>query len=303
METGSYAKKIVALLVLISLAIMTHAMERRNPLRPKEITISSFDDLKTIITQRVTQGSLVVFDIDLVLVQENLIMPFIKKQIETYAQHGAITRMVHRYATLNFKQNIYQALTNDQFPDFIAQLRERGAKVICLTNSFVGPVGTIKSYPALRIQKLQELGLNFEDAFPRYNGERERKLPFEQETTPSIRNIKERCALFRSGILFSNGYPKGIVLQRCLDLLAEEEEYQPHNIIFIDDKKYNAISVIADTNLPEGSICILYTEPKTNKNRYLDRHYEELREDALWETNLLINQIEVILAKQNHTTK
>lgn len=98
-----------------------------------------------------------------------------------------------------------------------------------MTNCIIGPFGQIHSVEDWRIQDLQRLGYHFNISW----GHLKDKI-FQVEGQNLIKKFS-----FKDGVIFSNTFPKGIVLEKFL-IYAK---LTPRRIIFLDDLSENLLSV------------------------------------------------------------
>jgi hypothetical protein len=112
---------------------------------------------------------------------------------------------------------------------FINYFQSQGIKTLALTNCIIGTFGQIHSVEDWRIQDLQRLGYHFDISWGHLNDK------MFQVEGPNL--IKQFC--FKDGVVFSNTFPKGIVLEKFL-IYAK---LTPRRIIFLDDLSANLLSV------------------------------------------------------------
>ncbi len=121
-----------------------------------------------------------------------------------------------------------EALVDQGTPVLIKKLQKQKVKVLALTSGTVGKVGIVEHYEDWRIAMLRALNIDLSREFALHSPA---SLP------KFIR--KGRCPLFKSGIIFATGSPKGPVLKAFFKLVG----WLPRRIIFIDDSRDNLVSV------------------------------------------------------------
>ncbi len=109
--------------------------------------------------------------------------------------------------------------------DIIKKLKSRDCKVVCLTAT-----PSIREVQEYRYKKLKEIDIILSDnAYPNVTFKK-----FE-----SILGDKGRCPAIHEGVIYSDIFPKGIVLEEFLKTLP----LLPKRIVFFDDKYENIVSV------------------------------------------------------------
>lgn len=111
-------------------------------------------------------------------------------------------------------------LIDPQSVSLVKSIQKKGIKIIALTAASTGVYGVIPSMEDWRIDDLRGLGFDFTLAFPK----------FKIVTFPEYNDV-DSPPLFKEGVLFSGGYPKGHVLKTFLNKI----QWKPKKVIFIDD--------------------------------------------------------------------
>ena len=196
------------------------------------ITVSSIKEMIPYF-DKTDQNTLVIFDIDSTLTTPS----------DQYLQRQTINNYKDTYENLTHKltENQYRIflhliimdspsmLVEQETPIIIKKLQNNNVKLIGFTGSKFGALGTLPSFPEWRYQELQRLGIDFIDIFPG-------KTIFTE-----FYDLKGEHIGIEKGIVYS-GYKntKGSLLKKVL----EELKLYPKQIMFIDDKKNNLISVL-----------------------------------------------------------
>jgi len=205
-------------------------------------TISSIDQAKPFL-EKADKNTLVIFDVDYVLTQP----ADPAYQMKTILHHKkAWARMYERLTPLQY--NIVSTLiASEPFPfpiemkmiQVIHKLQGRGVKVIALTGILTGSLESQPSLQDWRYEALKAFDLDFSSSFKGMNDVVFTSLPLYRDNYP----------VFYNGILFSNGdantTEKGKALTTFLKYVQEHTGWLPTSIIFLDDRKYNLVSVAA----------------------------------------------------------
>ncbi len=179
-------------------------------------------------------SELVLFDVDETLITpvdcvlrpaaESFVTAFIAKHLDESEESSAELDELFSKVLLARKVRY----VDESSPELISELQGRGVKVMGLTAAYAMELGAIESMADWRLEELAELGFDFSEAL--------REIPvmeFERE-----KNRLDQ-PLFKKGILFTAGNPKGKVLRAFLERLA----WRPSQIIFIDDNRQYIDSV------------------------------------------------------------
>jgi hypothetical protein len=126
-----------------------------------------------------------------------------------------------------WKQQESPMLVEPSIVQAIADLQNRGVKVMVLTSLMSGSDFTISSLPEWRYATLKKLGLDFT------------KASFPDMVFNELPPKKEQHPMLYRGILIASGSPKGQVLGAFLDRTA----LKPDKVIFFDDSMERVESV------------------------------------------------------------
>jgi hypothetical protein len=121
-------------------------------------------------------------------------------------------------------------LVEDYALELLQSLQHQEIKVIAFTAAESGQIGEIISFADFRVNQLQELGFNFTQAFPTFDF-----------LTLCKTDLRKGDPLYKSGVLFSSEHPKGDILKQFLLKL----ELKPNQVVLVDDKMENLVSVEA----------------------------------------------------------
>ncbi len=179
-----------------------------------------------------TPNSLVILDVDRVLIEpKDAIMRLPNQRLlfelrHKHASHLSPLEMAEITSIVSLQER--SSLIEERAVEFINRLKARNIPVMALTAVSSVGFGKIPSVPDWRIAELSRLNISFESTFTHIP-------PFE------LAEITGRgpSPLFKGGILFSGGYPKGDVLEAFLDSIG----FIPDKVLFADDQLYNLISV------------------------------------------------------------
>lgn len=179
-----------------------------------------------------TEKSLVVFDVDRVLIEpeDAILRPTNKNillQLRTkYAADITATKLASLTSIIFLEGT--SILIDPQAVELINSLKARSVPVIALTATQIGGIGKIASIQDWRINELEKLGISFASSFP--------DVPFMQFT--ELTGLGP-SPVYKQGILFSSIYSKGAVLASFLKRI----NFQPDKVLFLDDLLYNVTSV------------------------------------------------------------
>ena len=164
-----------------------------------------------------------------------------------------------------------QILVDEQLPDALEKLSQKGAKMFALTAA----LGAEKLRKH-RFTTLSELGINFSKAFD-----------FSEMDLDDIASYIGYKSGYYNGVLYANGEcdltnNKGKVLKSFIKKIGQ----RPTHVVMVDDKKRNLESIqAAVTELGIDYLGLVYTD---------SREYEDLPETFLRQrVNKMLNNLEV----------
>ncbi len=194
-------------------------------------TVSASSEIRTIhtldeiSTNEFSTKTLVMFDLDDVLIypQDALLQNWRKE----WKPEGmrAWTAEEDTIAWMNAKFQIM----DPSGPNLINMLNEKGIPTIGFTSFAMDESNIVKSIPDWRSRHLQELGINF-------NIEKEFVFPIQNGFVPPS---FEKGTLYCGNIYKKDKDNKGKILSLYLDWL----DWNPEQIVFIDDGKHHIESV------------------------------------------------------------
>lgn len=207
-------KKLFLIVHLFLLPLFTHA---------KIIKHKQLKKIHNYIKKSEPSDTLVIFDIDNTLA-ETVLLPgsdqwfyFLITDQKQYGltEQQAIDNILPLYHAIRNKAEL--KLTENTIPSIFKRLHNNNVQTIGLTAQ-----GAQLEHQTTK--ELKRLGVNFHNTI----------------TTKNFIDLELGTAThYNCGILFSEGRPKGRVLQRFFDLT----HYKPQKIIFIDDKLHNLENV------------------------------------------------------------
>lgn len=234
---GENMKKIVCTIIMTLNIFVCHAHEIRQVNEMKEL----FDVVKTADSK-----TLVIFDIDMVLVQPN--NPAF--QMANMKRYSTVSKRIMKEVPPD-KQMIFLSLMttssspvliDEKTPQYLQQIIQRGIPVIALTANLTGPLRAIPNMEQWRVDSLRKLKIDFSQTAPFASS-----LVF--DNLPSYRG---NFSTYIDGILFVNGttVSKGDAFLSFL----EKSGFMPNRVIFIDDREENLKSVETALQKVDASI-------------------------------------------------
>jgi hypothetical protein len=268
MKRFSFIAKLVRVVIFFTLSFYSEV------LLAKIISVNETVQLKNIL-QKVTPESLVVFDIDEVLIYpENVVQlqigsPFWEASMaDIEVRLGTNTRnLLHSIMLLESRWQ----LTDHMIPALIQQLQSKKIKTVALTAFNRGEMGKIKALEDWRAAQLKQYGIDFSIS------SNLSKNPFDITKLTLIHG--KLPPLYKEGILYTNQYQKGAVLKAFL----EQINLHPTEIIFIDDRIHNIKSVeafcrsanIQFTGIHDNRILNKHTVFNKSLGQYQFHHLEQ----------------------------
>lgn len=219
--------------------------------------------------QKVDENTLVIFDID-----DVLIMPTDEFAFKTPIRKEIIKKMKEKYSKEQFKifwsimfEKRAVKLVDPNFLKILKDLASRKISVAALTGWWTGKYGKIEKMEDYRFKGLDPFGITFKET-----------SPFKKEMTFLALKTEDGVPMIRSGIIFTALGDKGAILKEALKGL----ELFPEKIIFIDDSLENleAVQKICH-ELGVGFQGIHYTAVNFIPLPVLGRRKETLRFEIL----------------------
>ena len=223
-----------------------------------------------------SEKSLVVLDVDQVLIEPSdaILRPSNRRMLlELRTKHGShlSSQEMAEISSISSLQDRSFLLDPDSL-DFVHHIKARNIPIIALTATSVVGFGKIPSVPDWRVQDLARFGFTFDTHFQEH--------PFIELAQLSG---KGPSPIFKSGILFTGGYPKGDVLQAFLDTVG----FHPDKVLFVDDRLYNLISVTQKLETDVQAFLYLGAEkvPNSVHPEIAELQIRTLLEEERWLTD------------------
>lgn len=239
------------------------------------------NDLKDIqkYFDHLDQQSLVLWDVDytLMISTDKILLPgnevIYSELISSYLDQEPNQRWNELISQIFIHSPIQ--LVDSKLPKIISSLQAKGIPTLAFTAMKTGSFGLIQSMENWRINQLHQLGINFSQLFPQYDG-----LNW-KENTPYLGS-----PAFKGGVLCSDSLPKGPVLKKFLT----EIKQKPRRIIFFDDNLYCLKSVekaLKEMKIPFIGIHYLATKEMKASIDMTIAHYQfqTLLEKGIWLTD------------------
>ena len=219
---GSYC---ISFLLVFSILI-THVMGE----------IKKTGDLTPIFEalQEADDQTLVVFDVhDVLTVPSDQILrkPYKKRLKECLAEVAALQGNEEASMLESIvKQQHRVDLVDPRMAQLVRDLKERHIPALALTNAWTGEGRGSCAHEDHVLAQLHAVGIDFSTSFPSVGS---------MSLECSKRTTVEGLALFKKGVIFTCGLPKGHMLKAFLERVA----MRPSHIVFVDDKLTNLESV------------------------------------------------------------
>ena len=243
-------------------------------------TANNATELSNILHEHSTDY-LVIWDVDEVLITptdrifhtnnciNDLPSKYAKAAIEKYF-------VSKEQAQWNGSQMLLQRnmrLVEKEIVSIIQGLQKDKIKTIALTKHSIGSYGAIASLEDFRIKQLQDLGIDFNSAFPKYD----------ILVLNNVKNTSSQYPIFKKGLLFTNAYTKGETLEAFLNKI----KWNPAKVIFIDDLRENLISVqqvLQNKNIAYTGVLYTAAEklPDEIDKDVVEKQYEYLVQKGIW---------------------
>lgn len=227
-------KMIIARLIIATMLFFS-SFFYTDMLFAKRVSISEIKEL-ALALKNVTPDSLVIFDVDEVLVYpENVVQlqvaaPFWEATMaDLEKRRGKATRdLLHSIMLLQSKWQ----LTDAEVPSLIQDLQRQKIRVLALTTFWTGKMGKLKSVEDWRSTHLKEHHIDFSITAG---------IPKRYFNITKFDKVNGKAyPVYKDGIIYTNHYAnKGEILSAFL----KQTNLNPTNIIFIDDKLKNIIDI------------------------------------------------------------
>lgn len=252
MKSNKYIKIFV---IITSIYMLT------NKAIAKVIETSELQQLKPILEQ-VNQETLVIFDVDHVLImptnEYTLSRPIYRKKLWEKLKKKLPEEKSEYLFSIVVSQAKWKLVDNNTL-QIIDYLNYNKIPTIALTSLNTGKLGIINHREDLRIKELSSVGINFTS-------------PFKQNKIV-IHELKGRYGtpMFKDGVILTAEQDKGKVLEYILN----NQKYYPKSIIFIDDKLANIRTVENLCKRKKIKFCGIYYRKVANMPKILGNYYKE----------------------------
>lgn len=241
----------------------------------KQKVYISTDSFSVLTQEKLTDQSLVIFDIDRVILIET--DPYERGHRQERKEANTISSLFYKKSKISqslspeerdylwsiYVRNLSESLIDPSLPSIITALQTKGIKVIALTRFMTGKAGNVPHVEEIRIDRLAQLGIHFGRSF---------------KSNPTISftqfNFQGRIPIFKNGMLFTSfACSKGELLTAFFKAM----QWYPDKVIMFDDKKDNLVSV-HDALTPLHIPFTGYHYLKANKlPSFFDKKYTELQ--------------------------
>lgn len=211
--------------------------------------ITTGKELEFQIQRNVTCQTLVIFDVDYVLItpkdkifrfcgEQNGLRQQLFKNLKKVTQEKYKILNEKKVPLSDFLMSVIIKTSRIEAVDqlithLITKLKKQNIPVIALTQNLSGPIGQIASQSEKKINDLKEVGIDLTNTM------------FGSDVIV-LNNVSSNLGLhpvYDRGVIFANSVKKGEVLKAFL----EAQNFTPKNIIFIDDRQECLESVDAAT--------------------------------------------------------
>lgn len=275
-----YVMRMLAKIVIFSIFIFT------NMCFASELQTNNLADVKSLLDKEANQETLVVFDVDDVLIaptDEFAITDPIRKKLSKELK-SKYDREKHQILLSDFFMKRKARLVNSRIIDLLTDLKERHVPVTALTGWWTGRFGNILAMEELRFKGLSDVNISFTEI-----------SPFKSDNKFPDLQTKGGIPIVKNGIILTALADKGETLLAALN----KEKLKFKKIIFIDDDLDQIESVKkACKKLGLNFIGIHYTEAKLIPLPKLNEEMEKLRFEILEKEHIWLSDQE--LEKRKH---
>jgi hypothetical protein len=220
----------------------------------------------------VNKNALIIFDVD-----DVLIMPGYDDDFKHPYRAHLWQELKNRLSTEKIEilqssvmATIKRNLVEQRIVQMFAYLQSQYIPTMALTAMGTGRFGVIKKMEHIRIKELNDVGISFLPLTP-LKGE---KLAPELENTNMICSDCKGVPMLKSGIIFTAGVDKGVVL----DYMFSKYNYYPKTIVFVDDSINNLESLRKQCiKLKIDFHGFHYVAVSLMSMQVIDEHLEKLR--------------------------
>lgn len=241
------------------------------------------DDIEQILSFSFSsfgEEDLIIFDMDQTLVVQ--LRPFYhahqEKNSPLYERLMlSPPHIIEKFRAYTFSFSPF-ALMDERIPSLIKRLQEK--KVKCIVNTAMLPTlpfAECVDVPSLRVRSLQNLGIDFSEAFPH--------LSFWDFNTLEVDQIKYR-PLFKNGVILSSDVPKHVTTLELLKNLS----FAPKRVVFVDDTLEQAQEMYKKlTAKGIETYCFVYS--KAHNTTSLDYFRADLAASRLAELEIFLERL------------
>jgi len=255
-------KIVIRILILNFLLIMNTALA-------DIVTISNLSPLKKIL-QKADQDTLVIFDVDHVLIMPTDEYTFsrhpYRKQLwqEIKNRHSKEeTKILYGITASKAKWR----LVDPEIIDIFSYLQKHQIPSIALTSLYTGKFGNIEKIEDWRVKQLKDFSIDFASL-----------TPIKEELSVNELAEENGIPMLKSGVILTANVDKAKVLEYML----HHSNYYPKTIIFIDDQLSNlkSLEMLAD-KLQIKFHGLHYTAVSKMPIPVINRQREKLRFEIL----------------------
>ncbi len=252
-------------------------------------TTHNLTQLKHIINEHSGRNTLVIFDVDNVL-----IMPTDEYTLSRHPYRKKLWKEIKARHSKEEMRIIYGItsskakwqLVDPEITHIFKDLQKRKIPSIALSSIFTGKFGVIDKLEDWRIKQLQKLGFDFTTLSP-INKDLYIKELEEQDGTPML----------KSGVILTAQIDKAKILEYILN----HYKYYPKSIIFIDDQLSNLESLekmCSKLNIKYYGIH--YTAVSKMQKPVIDEQTEKLRFQILEQNHIWLSHNELKKTKEKN---
>lgn len=217
------------------------------------MTTHSMDEILMHLENNATSDDIVVFDCDFTLWMPSdpvLQMKIVASNWNHVTQtFGSLTQEENAVFKALYCKQIEQVLIQQNLPERIQKLQERGVKCIAISEVLAGPIEESgKTTQEFRCEQLKKLGIDFSKSFPNLNNTSFCQLQASLGYYPA----------YHQGVILTN--PEKNTKQELLEAFVGYSGFKPKKTYIIEDMEHNA--KVYKTGLDEASLnhqIFLYT--------------------------------------------
>ncbi len=243
-------------------------------------------DIKNILDKEANKETLVIFDVDDVLIAPTDAFAFRDSLRRKFNQglKSRYTQQERKVIFSDFFKKRRVCLITPKIISLLDELRSQKIPTTALTRWYTGRYGTIEYMEDLRFKGLDDVGISFVDM-----------SPFKKDFTFPELKTEDGIPMVRNGIIITAFADKGVSLLAAL----AKEKLNFRKIIFIDDDLTQLESVKkACKKIGVSFIGIHYTEAKLIPLPNLNEAREKLRFEILEKKKIWLTDNELEMHKK-----